>query len=63
MMCRWTIRGQERMTLPGAKSRLAHFEDRWVHDYSMQTWLSNFLDQWLREPNAEQEPAVAPPSA
>jgi GMP synthase (glutamine-hydrolysing) len=48
MMCRWLIRGQHRMELPGAKQRLAHFEDRWVHDYSMQSWLSGFLDHWLR---------------
>ena len=48
MMCRWTIRGAHRMELPGAKQRVAHFEDRWVHDYGMQSWLSHFLDRWLR---------------
>jgi GMP synthase (glutamine-hydrolysing) len=47
MMCRWVIRGQHRMVLPGAKSRAAHFEDRWVYDYAMQKWLSAFLDHWL----------------
>ncbi|MBI4274902.1 MAG: glutamine amidotransferase [Rhizobiales bacterium] len=46
MMCRWVIRGQHRMALPGAKSRTAHFEDRWVHDYAMQNWLTSFLDHW-----------------
>lgn len=50
MMCRWTIRGQHRLILPNAKSRAAHFEDRWVHDYSMQSWLSRFLDHWLKMP-------------
>ena len=48
MMCKWTIRGAHRMELPGAKQRVAHFEDRWVYDYGMQTWLGNFLDYWLR---------------
>lgn len=47
MMCRWTIRGEQRMLLPGAKQRAAHFEDRWVFDYSMQNWLAAFLDHWL----------------
>jgi GMP synthase (glutamine-hydrolysing) len=48
MMCKWTIRGAHRMDLPGAKQRVAHFEDRWVYDYGMQAWLSDFLDHWLR---------------
>jgi GMP synthase (glutamine-hydrolysing) len=48
MMCRWTIRGAARMEMPNAKQRVAHFEDRWVHDYGMQNWLSHFLDHWLR---------------
>lgn len=60
MMCRWTIRGAQRMELPGAKQRVAHFEDRWVHDYAMQSWLSHFLDHWLRIAPAEREPAHSP---
>jgi GMP synthase (glutamine-hydrolysing) len=48
MMCRWVIRGAHRMELPGAKQRVAHFQDRAVHDYAMQSWLSQFLDHWLR---------------
>jgi GMP synthase (glutamine-hydrolysing) len=52
MMCKWTIRGAHRMDLPGAKQRVAHFEDRWVYDYGMQAWLGNFLDHWLRAPEA-----------
>ncbi len=47
MMCRWVIRGQQRMELPGAKARAAHFEDRWVYDPAMRNWLSHFLDRWL----------------
>jgi GMP synthase (glutamine-hydrolysing) len=48
IMCRWLVRGAHRMELPGAKQTRAHFEDRWVHDYAMQSWLSGFLDHWLR---------------
>jgi len=32
MMCRWTTRGHERMSLPNAKPRGAHFADRAVYD-------------------------------
>jgi GMP synthase (glutamine-hydrolysing) len=48
MMCLWTVRGQHRMELPGAKQRVAHFEDRWVHDYAMQNWLAHFVGHWLK---------------
>ena len=47
MMCRWTIRGQHRMELPGAKQRVAHFEDRLLHDTAARAWLNSFLDCWL----------------
>lgn len=47
MMCRWTVRGHERMLLPGAKPRPAHFHDRAVHDFKIRAWLSLFLDRWI----------------
>jgi GMP synthase (glutamine-hydrolysing) len=47
MMCRWTVRGHERMQLPGAKSRAEHFADRAVHDLAARAWLATFLDHWL----------------
>jgi GMP synthase (glutamine-hydrolysing) len=47
MMCRWTVRGHERMQAPGAKSRAEHFADRAVHDLAARTWLASFLDHWL----------------
>jgi GMP synthase (glutamine-hydrolysing) len=59
MMCRWVVRGEHRMSLPGAKPRVAHFEDRWVHDYAMQDWLRRFLDHWF----ALVDPAPAAASA
>ena len=47
MMYRWTTRGHERMALPGAKPREAHFADRAVYDYSARAWLTVFLERWL----------------
>lgn len=55
MMCRWTTRGHERLSLPGAKSRLEHFADRPVYDAAIRAWLVDFLDHWMA-----QAPAVAP---
>ena len=46
-ICRWTTRGHERMSLPGAKPRDAHFADRAVHDPAGRAWLAAFLDHWL----------------
>jgi GMP synthase (glutamine-hydrolysing) len=47
MMHRWTTRGHERMELPGAKPREAHFADRAVYDFSARAWLTVFLERWL----------------
>ncbi|HEX2655080.1 MAG TPA: glutamine amidotransferase [Xanthobacteraceae bacterium] len=47
MMCRWTTRGHDRMSLPGAKERAAHFADRAVYDFAIRAWLTDFLDRWL----------------
>ncbi|EJW11450.1 GMP synthase [Rhodovulum sp. PH10] len=47
MMCRWTTRGDERLSLPGARPRLAHFADRPVYDGAVRAWLADFLDLWL----------------
>lgn len=47
-MCRWTTRGHERLALPGAKPRAAHFADRAVHDWAARAWLTAFLDHWLQ---------------
>jgi GMP synthase (glutamine-hydrolysing) len=47
IICRWTVRGHDRLSLPGAKPRAAHFEDRAVHDHAGRAWLAAFLDHWL----------------
>lgn len=46
-MCRWTTRGHERMAMPGAQQRDAHFEGRLLHDEACRAWLNSFLDHWL----------------
>lgn len=48
MMCRWTVRGHERMTLPNAQQRHQHFEGRMLHDTACKQWLSDFMDHWLK---------------
>lgn len=47
MMCRWMVRGSERLSLPGARPRHAHFTDRLQHDARVRAWLEDFLDRWL----------------
>ncbi|TSJ63825.1 glutamine amidotransferase [Starkeya sp. 3C] len=47
MMCRWTVRGSERLDLPGARPPRAHFLDRLQHDGRIRLWLDAFIDHWL----------------
>jgi GMP synthase (glutamine-hydrolysing) len=49
MMCRWTTRGHERFSLPGAKPCQEHFVDRPVYDLAIRTWLRDFLDRWCAQ--------------
>jgi GMP synthase (glutamine-hydrolysing) len=51
-MCRWTTRGHERMSLPNAKPREAHFEGRLMHDGACKAWLTEFIGHWLDQPSA-----------
>jgi GMP synthase (glutamine-hydrolysing) len=57
MMCRWTTRGHERMLLPNAKPRVAHFADRAVYDPAGRAWLAAFLNHWLGKPAAPRQQA------
>ena len=57
MMCRWTTRGHERMLLPGAKPRAAHFADRPVYDPAIRAWLAEFLDRWIESRPRPRRPA------
>ena len=47
MMVRWTTKAAERMTLPGARRRHAHFEGRLMYDTQTRVWLEAFLDRWI----------------
>ncbi len=56
MMCRWLMKGQARLAMPGAKSSEQHFADRPVYDFAIRAWLAAFLDGWraLNHDSAEQ---------
>jgi GMP synthase (glutamine-hydrolysing) len=47
MMCRWTLRGAERLTRPGAHSRPRHLDGWFQHDGRVAAWLEAFLPAWL----------------
>jgi GMP synthase (glutamine-hydrolysing) len=53
MLRRWSVRGAERMELPGAQQREAHIEGWYLYDDAMRRWLDAFLDLWLGEPPAK----------
>ena len=48
MMCRWTHRGAERLTRPGARSRSEHLGGWFQHDGRVAAWLEAFLPAWLQ---------------
>jgi GMP synthase (glutamine-hydrolysing) len=47
MICRWTVRAAERLSLPGAQDRARQIEGRLMHDGRVVAWLDAFLDHWL----------------
>lgn len=70
MICRWTLRGAERLTRPGAQQRPGHLDGWFQHDGRVAAWLEAFLPAWLdrtlggpsANPRAEAEAArPAPP--
>ena len=46
MMCRWTTRGAERLTRPGARPPREHLEGWFQHDGAVSRWLARFLEAW-----------------
>ena len=47
MMCKWTLRGAERLTRPGAQQRPGHLGGWFQHDGKVAAWLGAFLPAWL----------------
>jgi GMP synthase (glutamine-hydrolysing) len=47
MMCRWTLRGAERLTRPGAQQRPGHLGGWFQHDGRVAAWLAAFMPAWL----------------
>jgi GMP synthase (glutamine-hydrolysing) len=47
MMCRWTVRGHERLSLPGAQPRERHLEGWYQFDSAVERWLAAFLPGWM----------------
>jgi GMP synthase (glutamine-hydrolysing) len=63
MMCRWTHRGAERLTRPGALSRPEHLGGWFQHDGRVAAWLEAFLPAWFEGRLAEPAPKARLPSA
>jgi len=59
MMCRWTLRGAERLTRPGALSRPRHLEGWFQHDGRVAAWLETFLPAWLEGRLGKTDPVGA----
>lgn len=47
MVCRWTVRGEHRFSLPRAQARREHLAGWFLHDPPVRSWLDRFLDAWL----------------
>jgi GMP synthase (glutamine-hydrolysing) len=57
MMCRWTVRGHERLTLPGAQPRQNHLDGWFQFDGAVERWLTAFLAAWMNNRFHEAETA------
>ena len=62
MMCRWTHRGAERLSRPGALSRPEHLGGWFQHDGRVAAWLAAFLPAWLEGRLTEPAPKPRPAS-
>jgi GMP synthase (glutamine-hydrolysing) len=62
MMCRWTHRGAERLSRPGALSRPEHLGGWFQHDGRVAAWLEAFLPAWLEGRLTEPAPKPRPAS-
>ncbi len=61
MMCKWTLRGAERLTRPGAQQRTGHLGGWFQHDGRVAAWLPAFLPAWLEGRLGEKPDKVGRP--
>ncbi len=61
MMCKWTLRGAERLTRPGAQQRPGHLGGWFQHDGQVAAWLDAFLPAWLEGRLGEEAQAAERP--
>ena len=47
MMHRWTVKGAERFSLPGAQNKVEQMAQRPLYDPAIKQWLGDFLDLWI----------------
>jgi GMP synthase (glutamine-hydrolysing) len=57
MMCRWTVRGHDRLSLPGAQPRESHLDGWYRFDGAVERWLKSFLAKWMNDALPETGPA------
>ena len=60
MMCKWSVKGAERMKLPGAQQRSEHLWGRLTYDPVVELWLDRFLDIWIGTTSDRSEFKPAP---
>ena len=48
MMCKWTVTGEDRLSMPGALPRDMHLKGWYMHDRPVAQWLQAFLRTWIR---------------
>lgn len=60
MMCKWSVKGAERMNLPGAQNRRQHLNGRLIYDEPVKKWLDQFLDIWIGDADNLSENRPAP---
>ncbi|MDR3461801.1 MAG: glutamine amidotransferase [Beijerinckiaceae bacterium] len=60
MMCKWTVKGEARLGLPGAMPREMHLKGWYLHDAAVAQWLKAFLRAWVRGEAGSAQPCVCP---
>lgn len=63
MMCRWTVTGHMKLSVPGAQDRVTQIAHRFQYDQPVQNWLNSFLNMWLSQNSDPPRSTQGPPSA